>query len=76
MSVGASLMWSKGIGTKVIRRFAENNKGNCNVVDHDIYMIDMLSDRLLVFEPGRLIGEGEVTRPFNMREGMNRFLRT
>ncbi len=44
------------------------------VVDHDIYMIDMLSDRLLVFE-GQPMVRGEVHGPFNMREGMNRFLK-
>jgi ATP-binding cassette subfamily E protein 1 len=43
-------------------------------VDHDVYFIDMVSDRLMVFsgEPGRRgVGEG----PFPMREGMNKFLR-
>lgn len=61
------------LATKVIRRFAENNKVTAMVVDHDIYMIDMLSDRLLVFE-GKPMVRGEVLGPFNMREGMNRFL--
>jgi ATP-binding cassette subfamily E protein 1 len=62
------------MATKVIRRFAENNKVTAMVVDHDIYMIDMLSDRLLVFE-GQPMVRGEVHGPFNMREGMNRFLK-
>lgn len=61
------------MATKVIKRFAENNDVTMLVIDHDIYMIDLLSDRLLVFdgEPG---GYGEVHGPFEMREGMNRFL--
>jgi len=61
------------VATKVIKRFAENNNVTVCVIDHDIYMIDMLSDRLLVFdgEPGV---HGEVNGPFDMREGMNRFL--
>ncbi len=63
------------LATKVIRRFAENNKVTAMVVDHDIYMIDMLSDRLLVFE-GIPMKRGEVHGPFNMREGMNRFLKS
>lgn len=63
------------LATKVIRRFAENNKVTAMVVDHDIYMIDMLSDRLLVFEGTPMI-KGEVHGPFDMREGMNRFLKT
>lgn len=62
------------LATKVIRRFAENNKVTAMVVDHDIYMIDMLSDRLLVFE-GEPMKKGEVHGPFDMREGMNRFLK-
>src|SRR3990172_7358062 len=62
------------LATKVIRRFAENNRVSAMVVDHDIYMIDMLSDRLLVFE-GKPMLSGEVLGPFNMRDGMNRFLR-
>ena len=63
------------LATKVIRRFAENNKVTAMVVDHDIYMIDMLSDRLLVFE-GMPMKRGEVHGPFSMREGMNRFLKS
>ncbi|CAJ36514.1 ribosome biogenesis/translation initiation ATPase RLI [Methanocella arvoryzae] len=61
------------LATKVIKRFAENNDVTVCVIDHDIYMIDLLSDRLLVFdgEPGV---HGEVHGPFDMRDGMNRFL--
>ncbi|WP_174590476.1 ribosome biogenesis/translation initiation ATPase RLI [Methanocella conradii] len=61
------------MATKVIKRFAENNDVTMLVIDHDIYMIDLLSDRLLVFDgqPGL---RGEVHGPFEMREGMNRFL--
>lgn len=62
------------LATKVIRRFAENNRVSALVVDHDIYMIDMLSDRLLVFD-GQPMVRGEVHGPFEMREGMNRFLK-
>jgi ATP-binding cassette subfamily E protein 1 len=62
------------LATKVIRRFAENNKVTAMVVDHDIYMIDMLSDRLLVFD-GEPMKRGEVHGPYDMRQGMNRFLK-
>ena len=61
------------MATKVIKRFAENNDVTVCVIDHDIYMIDLLSDRLLVFE-GEPGVHGEVHGPFSMREGMNRFL--
>ncbi len=58
---------------RMIRRFAMNMEKSVLVVDHDIYLIDMVSDRLLVFEgePGK---RGKVSRPTSMREGMNRFL--
>ncbi len=58
---------------RIIRRFAMNMEKSVLVVDHDIYLIDMISDRLLVFEgePGR---RGRASRPMGMREGMNRFL--
>ncbi len=59
---------------KVIRRFMEKTKKTALVVDHDVYFIDLVSDSLMVFEgnPG-ISGTG--TGPYNMRDGMNRFLR-
>ena len=57
-----------------IRRFAENKHATAIVIDHDTYMIDLLSDRLLVFE-GVPAVHGEVFGPFDLRCGMNRFLR-
>ena len=60
--------------TKVLNRFAENNQKTAMVVDHDIYMIDMLSQRLLVFE-GKPAVYGEAHGPFSMQNGMNRFLK-
>jgi ATP-binding cassette subfamily E protein 1 len=58
---------------RIIRRFAMNMEKSVLVVDHDIYLIDMISDRLIVFEgePGR---KGIARRATNMRDGMNRFL--
>ncbi|MDY6932240.1 MAG: ribosome biogenesis/translation initiation ATPase RLI, partial [Halobacteriota archaeon] len=60
--------------TKAIRRFAKNNDVSAMVVDHDMYMIDMLSDGLIVFA-GKPTISGEVYGPYEMREGMNRFLK-
>ena len=59
---------------KIIRRFIEKTKRTAIVVDHDVYFIDLISDSLMVFEgkPG-VYGKG--TGPFNMREGLNRFLK-
>lgn len=58
---------------RLIRRFALNNSKSVLVVDHDIYFIDMVSDRLMLFEgePGK---EGFARRAKGMREGMNAFL--
>lgn len=58
---------------RVIRRFALNSSKSVLVVDHDIYFIDMVSDRILLFdgEPGKI---GLAKRPMGMREGMNAFL--
>jgi ATP-binding cassette subfamily E protein 1 len=64
----------RAMTTRVIRRFAENNNVTVIVVDHDIYLIDMLSERLIVFS-GRSGIIGEVHGPFDMRNGMNLFLK-
>ena len=60
--------------TKVLNHFAENNQKTALVVDHDIYMIDMLSQRLMVFE-GEPSVYGKARGPFNMETGMNKFLK-
>ena len=59
--------------TSMIKHHAEGKKVCIMVIDHDIYLIDMISERILVFEgePGR---QGTAAGPFRMREGMNRFL--
>ncbi|HNY35521.1 MAG TPA: ATP-binding cassette domain-containing protein, partial [Methanothrix soehngenii] len=59
---------------KVMRRFAEASEKTVLVVDHDIYLIDLLAERLMVFEgePGLL---GIAHTPLEMREGMNAFLK-
>jgi len=60
--------------TRVIKHHAEGKSASIMVIDHDIYLIDMISERILVFEgiPGR---SGTAAGPFAMRDGMNRFLR-
>jgi ATP-binding cassette subfamily E protein 1 len=59
--------------TSAIRRYAENHDATAMVIDHDIYMIDLLADRLLVFD-GEPAVEGHAAPPQGMREGMNDFL--
>ncbi|MGB3920684.1 ribosome biogenesis/translation initiation ATPase RLI [Methanothrix sp.] len=62
------------LAAKVMRRFAESSEKTVLVVDHDIYLIDLMSERLMVFEgvPGVL---GVAHTPLEMREGMNAFLK-
>ena len=59
--------------TRMIKHHAEGREAGIMVIDHDIYLIDMISERILVFdgEPGV---SGTAAGPFGMREGMNRFL--
>ena len=62
------------ITSKTVRRVIEKEGKSAMVVDHDVYLIDMISDALIVFEgdPGITgIGRG----PFSLHEGMNRFLK-
>jgi len=63
----------RSLATKAIKRFAENNGKTAMVVDHDIYMIDMLSERLIVFE-GEPAVFGIAHPPSSMQVGMNKFL--
>jgi len=59
--------------TTAIRRYAESHDATAMVIDHDVYMIDLLSDRLVVFD-GEPAVEGRAAPPQGMREGMNEFL--
>lgn len=60
--------------TRMFRHHVDGRDAAILVIDHDIYLVDMISERILVFdgEPGV---HGEATGPFDMREGMNRFLK-
>ncbi|WP_115865189.1 ribosome biogenesis/translation initiation ATPase RLI [Halorussus litoreus] len=59
--------------TQAIRRYAEQQDATVMVVDHDIYMIDLLADRLMVFD-GEPAVSGHAGAPTGMRDGMNDFL--
>lgn len=60
--------------SKLIKRAVANRRKVGFVVEHDIVMVDYISDRLIVFsgEPGR---KGRASAPMPMREGMNEFLK-
>jgi len=61
------------LAARAIRRYAENHETSVMVIDHDIYTIDLLSDRLLVFD-GEPAQHGRASTPKGMRDGMNEFL--
>lgn len=60
--------------SKVVGDFIEKKESSALIVDHDLLFIDYISDRLMVFE-GKPAAEGIVTGPFDMEEGMNKFLK-
>jgi len=59
---------------KAIRNVIELRKAVAFVVDHDITVVDNISDRIIVFTgiPGKY---GNASRPMSLRDGMNVFLR-
>ena len=61
------------LATRAIRRYAEQQNATVLVIDHDIYMIDLLADRLMVFD-GEPAVHGRAGTPQPMRDGMNEFL--
>jgi ATP-binding cassette subfamily E protein 1 len=61
------------LATKAIRRYGESRDSTVMVIDHDIYMIDLVSDRLMVFD-GDPAERGHAGTPQSMRDGMNDFL--
>ncbi len=60
--------------SKIIRDFIEQKGASALIVDHDLLFVDYISDRLIVFE-GKPAIEGNITGPFEMEDGMNKFLK-
>jgi len=60
---------------KIIRRFIEVNKKTCMVIDHDMMLLNYISDRAVIFlgEPG-VSGHAKAAVP--LHEGMNVFLKS
>lgn len=60
---------------KFIQRFIKSKGKSALIIDHDIQLIDLVSDRLIIFEgtPGV---EGKGTRPISKEVGMNEFLKS
>ncbi|MDW8275368.1 MAG: ribosome biogenesis/translation initiation ATPase RLI [Candidatus Nitrosocaldus sp.] len=59
---------------RFIQRFVKGQGRSAIVVDHDMHMVDMVADTLIVFTgiPGK---EGHATGTLSKREGMNIFLK-
>lgn len=60
--------------SKVIRDFIEQNDVSALIVDHDLLFVNYISDKLIVFD-GKPAIEGNVRGPFEMEDGMNKFLK-
>jgi ATP-binding cassette subfamily E protein 1 len=59
---------------RMIRRTVEKRGVAAFVVEHDIMIVDWISDRLMVFS-GEPSSRGTASRPTDLRTGMNAFLR-
>ncbi len=58
----------------VMKRLIEKNEKSAFVVDHDVVMLDSVSDRMIVFD-GVSGEKGNAGKPKNKRDGMNTFLK-
>ncbi len=59
---------------KAIQRFVRSMGKTALVIDHDIQLVDIVADSLMIFsgEPGR---KGHASKPLAKNEGMNTFLK-
>lgn len=60
--------------SKAIRDFIDHKGASALIVDHDLLFIDYISQRLIIFTGTPAIS-GNVEGPFDMEEGMNKFLK-
>src|SRR5579885_3654384 len=60
---------------KLIQRFVRSYGKSAIIIDHDIQLMDLISDSLVIFHgnPGR---EGHATAPMPKADGMNQFLKS
>lgn len=58
---------------KFLQRFVKAQGKSAIIIDHDMQLIDLVSDTLVIFEgvPGK---KGKATAPMRKEDGMNRFL--
>jgi ATP-binding cassette subfamily E protein 1 len=60
---------------KIIQRYIRLKNRTAIVVDHDVQLIDIISDRMIIFS-GEPSVSGFAGKPSNKEEGMNSFLKT
>jgi len=60
---------------EIMRRMIADSGKNAFVIDHDLVLVDSVSDRLVVFS-GTPSVEGIASAPVAMRQGMNSFLKS
>ena len=58
---------------KFLQRFVRAQGKSAIIIDHDMQLIDLVADTLVIFE-GKPGLEGSATAPMRKEEGMNRFL--
>jgi ATP-binding cassette subfamily E protein 1 len=59
---------------KFLQRFVRAQDKSAIIIDHDMQLIDLVADTLVIFE-GQPALEGSATAPIHKEEGMNRFLK-
>jgi ATP-binding cassette subfamily E protein 1 len=59
---------------KFLQRFVRAQGRSAIIIDHDMQLIDLVADTLVIFE-GRPGQRGTATAPMRKEEGMNRFLK-
>jgi len=60
---------------KFIQRFVRSYAKSAIIIDHDIQLMDLISDTIVIFE-GTSGLEGHASQPLTKAEAMNRFLRS
>ena len=59
---------------KFLQRFVRAQGKSAIIIDHDMQLIDLVADTLVIFE-GKPGLSGQATAPMRKEEGMNRFLK-
>ncbi len=60
---------------KFLQKFVRSYGKSAIVIDHDVQLMDLVSDRMIIFE-GTSGVEGHATSPLSKSEAMNRFLKS